>query len=68
MSRGSLFRPAAERSLAVAELVAEFDRLISLPTIRGPFLAGTPTDGAGFMEVDDGRFRRVPPVRHRSRP
>ncbi len=31
----------------------EFDRLISLPTISGPFLSGVPTDAAGFVEVDE---------------
>ena len=30
-----------------------FDRLISLPTVAGPFLAGTPHDAAGFVEVDE---------------
>jgi sulfide:quinone oxidoreductase len=30
----------------------EFDRLISLPTVRGPFIAGVATDAAGFVEVD----------------
>jgi hypothetical protein len=33
---------------------AEFDRLISLPTLQGPDLAGVATDAAGFIEVDDG--------------
>ncbi len=33
---------------------AEFDRLISLPTVDGPYLAGVATDAAGFIEVDDG--------------
>lgn len=32
---------------------AEFDRLISLPTVDGPFLAGVATDAAGFIEVDE---------------
>src|ERR1019366_5283315 len=31
----------------------EFDRLISLPTVIGPRIAGVATDAAGFMEVDD---------------
>lgn len=31
---------------------AEFDRLISLPTVQGPNLAGVATDAAGFIEVD----------------
>src|ERR1019366_9570165 len=31
-----------------------FDRLISLPTVDGPFLAGVKTDAAGFIEVDEG--------------
>ncbi|HUN79427.1 MAG TPA: FAD/NAD(P)-binding oxidoreductase [Solirubrobacteraceae bacterium] len=31
---------------------AEFDHLISLPTIIGPVIAGVPTDAAGFIEVD----------------
>jgi sulfide:quinone oxidoreductase len=31
----------------------QFDRLISLPTVAGPFLAGTPHDDAGFIEVDE---------------
>jgi sulfide:quinone oxidoreductase len=30
----------------------EFDRLISLPTGLGPFIAGVATDAAGFVEVD----------------
>jgi sulfide:quinone oxidoreductase len=30
----------------------EFDRLISLPTVLGPFIAGVATDAAGFVEVD----------------
>jgi len=33
---------------------AEFDRLISLPTVDGPFLSGVATDAAGFIEVDEG--------------
>ncbi|HEY5188396.1 MAG TPA: FAD-dependent oxidoreductase [Solirubrobacteraceae bacterium] len=33
---------------------AEFDRLISLPTVLGPNLAGVATDAAGFIEVDSG--------------
>lgn len=32
--------------------LAEFDRLISLPTVIGPVIAGVPTDDAGFVEVD----------------
>lgn len=32
---------------------AEFDRLISLPSIRGPAVAGVSTDAAGFVEVDE---------------
>ena len=31
----------------------QFDRLISLPTVLGPFIAGVPTDAAGFVEVDE---------------
>ncbi|HYB22508.1 MAG TPA: FAD/NAD(P)-binding oxidoreductase [Solirubrobacteraceae bacterium] len=31
---------------------AEFDRLISLPTVIGPIIAGVPTDAAGFIEID----------------
>lgn len=31
----------------------EFDRLISLPTVVGPFIAGVATDAAGFVEVDE---------------
>lgn len=31
----------------------EVDRLISLPTVSGPFLSGVPTDAAGFIEVDE---------------
>ncbi len=30
-----------------------FDRLISLPTVVAPFIAGVPTDAAGFIEVDE---------------
>ena len=33
--------------------VAEFDRLISLPTAVGQFIAGVATDAAGFVEVDE---------------
>jgi sulfide:quinone oxidoreductase len=33
---------------------AEFDRLISLPTVDGPCLSGVATDVAGFIEVDEG--------------
>jgi hypothetical protein len=32
---------------------AEFDRLISLPTVVGPFIAGVATDAVGFVEVDE---------------
>ena len=38
---------------AAAEWHAGFDRLISLPTVHGPALAGVATDAAGFVEVDD---------------
>lgn len=34
-------------------LTAEFDRLIALPTVDGPFLAGVASDVAGFVEVDE---------------
>ncbi len=34
--------------------VREFDSLISLPRVLGPFLAGTPMDAAGFIVVDQG--------------
>ena len=34
--------------------LVEFDRLISLPAMDGPFLAGVETDVAGFIEVDEG--------------
>jgi hypothetical protein len=37
-----------------ASPAAEFDRLISLPSVVGPFIAGVPTDAAGFIEVDAG--------------
>ena len=30
-----------------------FDRLLSLPTVVAPFLAGVPTDDAGFIETDE---------------
>ena len=30
----------------------QFDRLIALPTMLGPAIAGVPTDAAGFIEVD----------------
>jgi hypothetical protein len=30
-----------------------FDRLISLPTVVGPLIAGVATDAAGFVEVDE---------------
>jgi sulfide:quinone oxidoreductase len=33
---------------------AEFDRLISLPSVDGPFLSGVATDAVGFIEVDEG--------------
>jgi len=32
---------------------AEFDRLISLPRVVGPFIAGIATDAVGFIEVDE---------------
>ena len=32
---------------------ADFDRLISLPTMHGPAVAGVATDAAGFIEVDE---------------
>jgi len=32
----------------------EFDTLISLPRVLGPFLGGTPMDAAGFIQVDEG--------------
>ena len=32
---------------------AEFDRLISLPTVIGPKIAGVSTDAGGFIEVDE---------------
>ena len=32
----------------------DFDRLISLPTVDGPHLAGVASDAAGFIEVDEG--------------
>ncbi len=44
--------PARESAGAGSQ--AEFDRLISLPTIEGPKLAGVATDAAGFVEVDEG--------------
>lgn len=31
----------------------DFDRLISLPTVVGPLIAGVASDAAGFIEVDD---------------
>lgn len=33
--------------------VAEFDRLISLPTVVGPGIAGVAADAVGFVEVDE---------------
>ncbi len=36
-----------------AQWQAGFDRLISLPTVHGPAVAGVATDAAGFIEVDD---------------
>ncbi len=35
-----------------ADSTRAFDRLIALPTVDGPSLAGVATDGAGFIEVD----------------
>jgi sulfide:quinone oxidoreductase len=32
---------------------AEFERLISLPTVVGPFINGVATDAVGLIEVDD---------------
>lgn len=32
---------------------ASFERLISLPTIAGPFIGGVATDALGFVEVDE---------------
>ncbi len=37
-----------------AGFAAEFDRLISLPTVVGPSIAGVATDALGFVEVDEG--------------
>lgn len=34
--------------------VGAYDRLISLPTVDGPSIAGVASDAAGFVEVDEG--------------
>lgn len=47
-------RPADPASAHPRASAVEFDRLISLPTVVGPFIAGVPTDVAGFVEVDEG--------------
>lgn len=44
--------PASVRASAGSP--AKFDRLIALPTVDGPFLAGVASDVAGFVEVDEG--------------
>jgi sulfide:quinone oxidoreductase len=31
----------------------EVDRVVALPTLRGPSVAGIPADGQGFVDVDD---------------
>jgi sulfide:quinone oxidoreductase len=43
--------PATVRMGAGAS--AQFDRMISLPTVVGPFIAGVRTDAIGFVEVDE---------------
>ncbi len=46
-------KPTDRRQMRIGDgEVREFDRLVSLPTVRGPFLAGVPTDATGFVEVD----------------
>jgi sulfide:quinone oxidoreductase len=49
---GKPSEPARVRLGAGAKV--EFDRLISLPTVDGPHLAGVANDAAGFIEVDEG--------------
>jgi sulfide:quinone oxidoreductase len=47
-------RPSAPDHLGpVAKRTRRFDRLISLPTVLGPFLPGSPHDAAGFVEVTE---------------
>ncbi len=47
-------RPSDSPDLRVDAVARQrFDRLISLPTVAGPFLAGTTHDAAGFVEVDE---------------
>jgi hypothetical protein len=48
---GAPSEPARLRT--AAEWHAGFDRLISLPTMHGPAVAGVATDAAGFIEVDE---------------
>jgi sulfide:quinone oxidoreductase len=43
---------ARERLGPASGSTAEFDRLISLPTVTGPSIAGVRTDAGGFIEVD----------------
>lgn len=48
-----LARPSDPARVRLADgSEAEFDRLISLPTVIGPVIAGVPTDAAGFVEID----------------
>lgn len=53
-ARDPLRHGAVDRSGIGEGRELQFDRLISLPTISGPYLSGIPTDAAGFIEVDQG--------------
>ncbi len=49
---GSRIDPARMRPGAGSS--AEYDRLISLPSVDGPSIAGVASDAVGFVEVDEG--------------
>jgi sulfide:quinone oxidoreductase len=51
-SRSVLIHPGGKRQ--------EFDRIVALPALRGPDLAGLPRDGDGFLPIDEyGHVRGV---------
>jgi len=51
-NRGVLIHPSSRE--------LEFDRIVALPTLRGPDLGGLPRDGGGFLPVDEyGHVRGV---------
>ena len=56
-------RFAAGRIELIPGEVVEADRVVALPVLRGPGLAGLPADGQGFIRTDAlGRVRGAPRV------